>query len=347
MAENRSWVLAARPEKALDIDDFELQSSAVPSVDDGQILVRNIYLSLDPTHRLWAREEDSYMPSVGLGQVMRSMNIGVVEQSRNDAYPVGAIVSGVFGWEDYSVSSCNGMDLLERVEMDPRIPISARFALFGHIGTAAYFGLKRVIGVKPGDVLVVTAAAGAVGSMAVQIGKILGCEVIGIAGSEEKCRWVSEELGADAVINYRTEPIAEALPRVCPNGVDAFLDQVGGAMLDAVLDNMAMNARIALSGFISQYENDENRRGGEKIYNLINQRARISGFVVLDFIADQEAWALGEKEISDWYLEGRLKYKLDVVDGFENVPDALGKLFDGSNTGKLLVKVSDEPEGTN
>ena len=323
--------------------DFELQTGAIPTPGEGEILVRSLYLSLDPTHRLWAREEATYMPPVGLGEVMRGFILGRVVESNNPDFPEGSLVSGVFGWQEYSVSDCTGADLLARVEMDERLPLISRFTLFEHIGLTAYFGILDVLKTKPGDTVVISAAAGAVGSIATQIAKLQGARVVAVAGSDDKCRWLSEELGADVTINYRTQDLPDAVREACPDGVDGFFDNVGGEILDAVLENLALHATIAMVGAISQYEKDGEATGPSNFYSLLNQRARIHAFMIFDYLfADPDAWAKAHDDITAWAVEGKLKYRVDMIDGLENAPAALGKLFSGTNTGKLVVKVADD-----
>ena len=338
---NRSWHLISRPVGDLQASDFELRESPVPEVGADQFLIRTIYLSLDPTFRLWAREKESYMPSVVLGEVMRGFTMGVVEESMNDDFPVGSIVTGVFGWEEFTISDGGG--IVTKVEMDPRLPLTARFTLFEHIGLTAYFGILDILHPKMGETMVVSGAAGAVGSAAVQIGKIMGCRVVAIAGTDEKCEWVKNELGADCVINYKTESVEDSLKTACPDGVDTFFDNVGGEILNTVLGQINMHARVAICGAISQYGNDDNPLGPSNIYNLLNKRARIEGFIVLDYAADQRWWAKAEEDMTLWHLQGRLKYKIDVVEGFEQAPIAVSKLYTGTNKGKLLIQVSEEP----
>lgn len=338
---NKQWHLISRPTGDLKPENFEIRESVVRNLGVSEFLIRTIYLSLDPTLRLWAREQESYMPSVRLGDVMRGFTMGVVEKSNNLQYPIGSIVTGVFGWEEYSIS--DGSGIVTRVEMDPRLPLTARFGLFEHIGLTAYFGIIDLLRPKFGETMVVSGAAGAVGSIAVQIGKILGCRVIAIAGSEEKCTWLKNELGADAVINYKKQPLKTALREACPNGIDTFFDNVGGETLEAVLDLINMKARIAMCGAISQYGTDEKPYAPPNIYNLLMKRAKIEGFIVLDYAADARWWAIAHDDMTQWFLQGRMKYRLDIVEGLQNAPSALDKLFRGTNTGKLLIKVSGEP----
>jgi NADPH-dependent curcumin reductase CurA len=342
---NRSWHLKSRPVGSLKASDFELRDSPVPQPKPGELLIRTVYLSLDPTHRLWTREKASYMPSVKLGGVMRGFILGVVEQSHNADYPAGCIVTAVLGWSLYNISD-GGADgsLIAKVEMDPRLPLIARFGLFEHIGLTSYFGVLDLLRPRPRETLVVSGAAGAVGSLAVQIGKIYaGCRVVGVAGTDDKCRWLTEELGADAAVNYRKGPLAESLRAACPDGIDTFFDNVGGECLEAVLDQINMNARIAMCGAISQYGNDDKPYGPSNIYNLLMKRARIEGFIVLDYAADKRWWAKAHDDITNWHLQGRLKYRVDVVKGIDNAAGAVTKLFEGTNTGKLVVQLSEEP----
>jgi NADPH-dependent curcumin reductase len=334
---NRQWRLVTRPTGLIKESDFEWREESVPTPSQGEILVRNIYLSLDPTNRLWTSDRESYMPPVGIGEVMRGGTIGVVEQSKNPSFAEGAIVQGLLTWEDYSITDGEGLVTLPN---NPLIPLTAHYGLFGHIGLTAYFGLLHIGKPREGDTLVVSAAAGAVGSLVGQIGKIKGCRVVGIAGSDEKCGWIKDELGFDAAINYKKEPVLESLKGNCPDGIDVYFDNVGGEILEAALSLINIGARIALCGMISQYNATEPVPGPHNLRNLIMKRARIEGFLVLDYI-DRATEAVAE--LGKWYAEGKLKYRVEVVDGLENAATAVNKLFDGSNKGKLIVKISEEP----
>jgi NADPH-dependent curcumin reductase CurA len=244
---NRQWRLAARPEGLVEESDFEWVEEPVGEVEDGKVLVRNIYLSLDPANRGWVRKGPSYVEPVEIGEVMRGLTLGVVEASRNDRFAEGDIVSGAIGWQDYGIS--DGSDL-RKIPPGP-LPLTAHLGLFGMVGLTAYFGLLEVGRPEAGETLVVSGAAGAVGSIAGQIGKIVGCRVVGIAGTDAKCAWLTDELGLDAAINYKTESVARRLHKLCPDGIDVIFENVGGDILDAELMWINNYARVVLCGLIS------------------------------------------------------------------------------------------------
>ena len=341
--QNRQWILVRRPEGAFNAADFELRQSPVRALADGEVLIRTIYLSLDPASRIWVRGEETYVPPINVGDVMRGVSIGRVEETRNPKYPAGTLLSGLTGWEDYTISNGAGLSV---VEMPEGVPLIARFALYEHIGMPAHIGLTEIGQLKPGETVVVSAAAGAVGSLAVQIAKNLGAgRVVGIAGSDEKCRTLEQELGADATVNYKKGNLQAALAKACPNGVDVFFDNVGGETLEAVLDLINMNARIVMCGAISSYDLDCDQPGPRNLAKAIFKRARLEGFICFDYAGNKPVWDRAHADITKWFREGRLKYRLDVVDGLESAPEAVVKLSSGQNTGKLLVKVSDEAAG--
>jgi len=330
---NRQWRLAARPVGRFKDSDFKWTTEAVPQLKDGELLVHNRYLSLDPTNRGWANEIDTYLPAVRLGDVMRGGAIGEVEESRNPNYKPGDFVSGLLGWQEYAITNGTGISKLPNI---PGVPMTAHLGLFGHIGLTAYYGLLDVGQPKAGETLVVSAAAGAVGSLVGQIGKIVGCRVVGIAGSDEKCRWLTEDLGFDATINYKKEKISEGLKRTCPKGIDVDFENVGGEILDAVLAQINLGARISLCGMISQYNATEPVPGPYNLVMLVVRRARIQGFLVSDYM-DRAAEAM--TALGRWLMEGKIKYRVDIVEGLEEAPRAVNKLFEGSSTGKLVVKI--------
>jgi NADPH-dependent curcumin reductase CurA len=333
MRTNKLWRLAARPDGLFKPTDFTWHEQPVPDLQDGQVLVRNIYISLDPANRVWTTQ-DSYMPMIPLGETMRGGTIGIVEESRDPAFSPGDIVQAFLGWQLYGVTK-GGLTKLQK-----GVPLTAYMGLLGHIGLTAYFGLLDIGKPKEGETLVVSAAAGAVGSLVGQIGKIKGCRVVGLAGSDEKCRWIRDDLGFDAAINYRTEKVYPALKRECPGGIDIYFDNVGGEILDAALALINLRARIPLCGAISQYTATAPAAGPASLSRLIVCRGRMEGFIVTDYLPRaMEAIP----DLLRWQQEGRLKFKVDISEGLESAPSAINRLFEGTNTGKLLVRVSEEP----
>jgi NADPH-dependent curcumin reductase len=249
------------------------------------------------------------------------------------------LVQGFLGWQDYAIADgINGTNLSE-LQKDPSVPLTAYLGLFSFIGITAYFGLLDIGKPQVGETLVVSGAAGAVGSLVGQIGKIKGCRVVGIAGSKEKCRWLKDELGFDAAINYKTESVLESLQQHCPSGIDIYFENVGGEIFDAVLSLINLRARIALYGLISQYNAIEPVPGPHNLINLVYQRAKLEGFLALDYFdRAQEALA----NLGEWYAQGKIQYRIDAIEGLENAPSTIKKLFDGTNQGKLIIKVSKE-----
>ena len=332
---NQQWRLAKRPVGLVDDDTLTLSEEAVPELQDGQFRLRIRYISLDPTNRVWMNDADSYLPAVKIGAVMRGGGIGVIEESKHPGFAVGDHVSGLLGWQKYVVSDGSFVSKLPELG----IPLTAHFGLLAHIGITAYFRVLDIGKPKAGETLVVSAAAGAVGSIAGQIGKISGCHVVGIAGSDEKCQWLTGSLGFDAAINYHKEDLREALKRTCPNGIDIYFENVGGKTLEAVLDNINLHARIPLCGMISLYNQATPEPAPRNLSRLIMKRALMQGFLVSDYMPRA---AEAVKDIVLWHAAGKLQYRVDIVKGLENTPKALNKLFDGSNQGKLIVEVSPE-----
>jgi hypothetical protein len=333
---NRQWRLASRPEGLIKESDFEWLEKPVRPLEEGEILARNIYLSLDPANRGWVNTGPSYVEPVEIGEVMRGLTIGVVEESRNDRFSVGDVVSGAMGWQDFAIS--DGAD--QRIVDPGQLPLTAFLGLFGMVGITAYFGLLDIGKPKAGETLVVSGAAGAVGSIVGQIGKIIGCRVVGIAGSDAKCAWLTEELGFDAAINYKTENVVRSLHKHCPEGIDVIFENVGGEILDAELAWINNFARVVICGLISGYNAAERVPGPSAFPMVLIRRARVEGFIVIDYM-DRASEAI--EKLSEWYAEGRLKYRVDVYDGLETAPRNINRLFDGSHNGKLIIKVSDEP----
>lgn len=332
---NRQWILKARPEGDIADSDLQLIEATMPEVEAGQLLVRTVYLSVDPTNRFWMSDQKGYMPPVELGAVMRGVSIGVVEASRHDGFAEGDIVSGLGGWQEFYVTDGKGFSKLPRL---PGVPLDAMLGLLSMVGFTAYFGLLDIGQPKEGETVVVSAAAGAVGSIVGQIAKIKGCRAVGIAGSDEKCRWITEDLGYDAAINYKTQDVFEALKEACPDGIDIDFENVGGPIFDNVLRLINLRARIVLCGLISQYNAPEPVPGPYALGNILVQRARMEGFIITDY-APRYGEAMAQ--LGQWLQEGKLQYKVDVLDGIENTLTGLRRLFSGANLGKQLIKVSE------
>jgi NADPH-dependent curcumin reductase CurA len=331
---NAQWRLAARPEGLFKPTDFRWHEEDTPPPGDGQVLVRNVYLSLDPTNRGWAAG-DTYMKAVAIGDTMRGLGVGRVVESRAPGFAPGDAVSGLLGWQRYALLPAGELSRLP----DVGLPLEAHLGLLGHIGLTAWVGLLRIGRPKAGETLVVSAAAGAVGSLVGQIGKILGLRVVGIAGSDDKCRRLTEELGMDAAVNHRKTIVRAGLRRACPDGIDVYFDNVGGPTLEAALALLRLHGRIVLCGLVSQYTVAGAPAGPSNLANLLVRRGRMEGFIVFDH-AHEAGTAFAD--LVRWHREGRLQYRLDVVEGLEHAPSAVNRLFDGTNAGKLVVRVSPE-----
>lgn len=339
MTTNRSWILRKRPQGDLADGDLELVTSEMGPLADGLVRVKTIYLSLDPTNRIWMSDMDGYMPPVPIGDAMRGGGIGVVAESKFDGLSPGDIVNtGLSTWADYNDLPGAQLNALPKI---PGVPLTAFTGPLGMTGMTAYFGLTDIGQPKEGDTLVVSAAAGAVGSMVGQIGKIHGCRVVGIAGADDKCRWLTEEAGFDAAINYKKEDVGAALDKHCPDGIDINFENVGGPIMDAVIARLNDFSRMPLCGLISSYNATEPVPGPYNFANLLMRRTLVKGFIILDYLDQMPA---GMQAMAGWLMEGKLKFATDVVDGLEHAPASLERLFTGKNLGKLVVKVSDEPE---
>jgi len=332
---NRQWILNARPTGALTGTEFRWNEAPIPQPADGQVLVRNLWLSFDPTQRNWM-VLDSYVPKIPLGEVMRAFGVGQVIQSRHPDFKPGEFVQGGFGWQDYIATDGRGFGGMHKLPSG--VPPNLALSLFGITGPTAYFGITDIGQVKAGETVVVSGAAGSTGSVAGQIAKIKGCRVIGTAGSKEKCDWLVEVAGFDGAIDYKSEDIGVRLSALCPNGIDVFFDNVGGIVLNEVLARINLKARIVLCGAISRYNDAVPPPGPSNYFNLTPKRARMEGFIILDYGPrfPEAIEALGR-----WQREGRLVQKEDVAVGLENAPRTLMRLFTGENFGKQLLKIAD------
>jgi NADPH-dependent curcumin reductase CurA len=335
---NRRWILSQRPSGIVSREDFDWVEEPVPDIGEGEFLLRNLWISCDPAQRAWM-EIDTYIPKLPLGEVMPAGTVGEVVESKHPDYSPGDLVSGVYGWQDYAVGSSEGFaGLFTPLKLPSGTDPTLALSLVGITGLTAYFGLLDVAGLKEGDAVLVSGAAGAVGSVACQIAKVKGCRVVGIAGGAQKCDWLRSELGLDDAIDYKNEDVRARLRELFPDGVDVYFDNVGGEILDAVLANLALHARIALCGAVSGYSGLEERYGLRNTNNLIVRQGTMRGFLVFDFMSRaMEAIT----DLVTWAGEGKVKNQIDVVEGLENAPDALARLFTGENLGKQLIKVAD------
>ncbi len=331
---NRRLVLAERPTKTVDASTVRVESVDVPELSDGQALVHTRFLSIDPTIRTWMDDAPGYLPPIGIGEVVRSGGIGEVVQSKSDQYREGQLVFGLTGWQDYTVAGdgAGTMQLLPE-GVDP----TAALSVFGTTGMTAYFGLLDVGRVKDGDTVVVSGAAGATGSVVGQIARIKGARrVVGIAGSDEKCAWLVDELGFDAAVNYKPSDVARRLRSACPDGIDLYFDNVGGELLDICLGQLALRGRVVLCGAIATYNEQHGPPGPSNYINLLIRRGRMEGFIILDYL---DRFPQGQAEMAQWVAEGKVKFAVHLVDGLEQAPTALNLLFTGGNRGKVIVRV--------
>jgi NADPH-dependent curcumin reductase CurA len=331
---NRQLRLRQRPDGRIDERTFEAVEGAVPEIGPGQALVRNLYLSVDPTNRAWIGEEPTYLPPVGIGEVMRSVGLGRVMSSNSDDYPEGALVTGLVGWQEYTTAGGEGIPLTVVPELE--LPLECMLGALGLTGVTAWFGIEDIGRPQEGETMVVSAAAGAVGSVAGQLAKLRGARVVGIAGGAQKCSWLVDELGFDATIDRHDPDWRAKLREACPDGVDVDFENVGGEIMDAVFGMLNLNARVALCGLISEYNEDS--QPGPSLRRVLVNRVRIQGFIILDWF---DRFPAAITNLGALVAAGKLKDRHTVVDGLERAPDALNMLFDGDNVGKLIVKLEE------
>ncbi|MEI6223979.1 MAG: NADP-dependent oxidoreductase [Deltaproteobacteria bacterium] len=331
---NHQWLLARRPEGLVPAPDFQFVESRAPERADGGALVRNLYPSVYPAQRGGMAGYTS-LPAVKIGEVMRSFAVGEVVESRHPAFKPGQLVQGLFGWQEFAIARPGTPS--SPTPLPAGIPIETAMSALGLTGITAYFGLLDVGRPKPGETVVVSGAAGATGSAAAQIAKIAGCRVIGIAGGAEKCAYLTGELGLDGAVDYRAPDAGKALRALCPKGIDVFFDNVGGPILDAVLAQLAMRGRIVLCGGIAHYNDSRPTPGPSNYLALLMKRGRMEGFIVLDYLSRS---AEAVTALAGWIRDGRLKDRIDVVEGLANAPAALLRVFEGKNQGKQLVRIA-------
>jgi len=337
-AMNGQWLLAARPSGMVKESDFEFAETPIPKALDGTMVVRTLYIGFDPTMRGWMVDQESYMPPVAIGEPMRASGVGQVIESKCEGFAPGDFVHGLLGWQEYVLCGPSMM------KVPAGMPITLPLHLFGITGLTAYFGMMEIGKPKSGETVVVSGAAGATGSIAGQIARIHGCRVVGIAGGPEKCGWLTDSARFDATIDYKSENVEARLRELCPDGIDVYFDNVGGEILDAVLTRLALNARVVLCGGIARYNEKEPSPGPSNYMNLIMQRARMEGFIIVDYMS---RFAEGSAELAGWLAEGQLVYCEDIQQGFENTPKTFLRLFSGANLGKQLLKIAEPPIATN
>lgn len=334
MTTNTQIVLNETPRGKLEESHFRIQKGDVPTIEEGEVLVRSVLLSLDAANRAWMQGA-TYKSAVEPGQVMHGYAIGEVIESRSTRYAAGDVVAGELGWQEYAAMNAK----LLRPVGDHR-PLTHHHSVLGIAGLTAYHGLLTVVGIDEGETLLVSAAGGSVGSLVGQIGKIKGARVVGVAGGPEKCRWVEEELGFDACIDYKNDSLSKSLRQHCPGGVDVYFDNVGGDILQAALFAMNQNGRISCCGAVSQYDSAKPTGPLGVPGLLVTKRLTMRGFIAMDF-PDRDAEAL--RDLAEWSASGKLKVVEDVLDGLESAPRGLIGLLAGENRGKRMVRVGPDP----
>ena len=330
---NRRVLLSSRPKGVPEASHFTVEDAVVPEIGDGEFLIKTEFWSVDPAMRGWANDAPNYIPPVEIGAVMRSFAVGTVEASRHGDYAEGDVVSGMFGWQRYAVSDGSNVD--RKVE-ESDLPSSLALGVLGLNGVTAYFGLTDVCAPQAGETVVVSAAAGAVGSAVGQIAQIMGCRTVGFTGNAEKAALCTENLGFDAAINYRDENMSDALMAACPDGVDCYFDNTSGPITDTVMTQLAQGARIAICGTVAITDWDPLPVGPRVHRQLMVARARMQGFVIFDY---KPRYGEAIAQLASWVREGKLARNEHILEGAEAAPEAIKMLYEGKNNGKLLVRV--------
>lgn len=341
---NRQYYLASRPQGAPDANNVPMREVPVAQPGEGEVVLRNLYISLDPAIRGWMGDDPNYIEPITLGDAVRSSVIGRVVESNSPDFAVGDVAMTMGGWETYTTAPAV---MLNKLDESMGIPLSHFLGVLGPTGLTAYFGLLDVGKPKAGETVLVSAAAGAVGSVVGQIAKQQGCRVVGMAGTDDKCQWLTDELGFDAAINYKTcgdlsngkgDAIGDAIRAACPDGVDVYFDNVGGEILDAALLCLNKYARVAVCGWISTY-NVADAPGPKNLWQLVAESITVQGFTVIDYM---DRFPEGITQLVEWVMAGKLQFREEVVDGLDNILPTFLKLFDGSNQGKLIVKIPED-----
>lgn len=340
---NRQWLLKRRPRGMVSVEDFEYCEAPMPVPDTaaGEILVKNLFLSFDPAMRGWMDDVPSYLPPAVLGEPMRASAVAQVVESGNPDMPQGSLVQGFFGWQEYAIAGPD--DLIPATALPQGSPPAMVLSVFGGTSLTAYFGLLHVGRPVAGETVLVSGAAGATGSVVAQIARIKECRVIAIAGGEEKCRWLKNDCKAHEVIDYKSENVEQRLAELCPDGIDVFFDNVGGSILEAGIEHIAERGRIVLCGQISAYNNDEPQPGPRNLMHLITRRARMEGFIMIDFMEQIEQ---AMTELVAWVMAGQIVWREDIQQGFDNIPATFLRLFEGRNEGKQLLQLAEPSDKT-
>jgi hypothetical protein len=335
---NRKWVVASRPEVEVEQSNFELQEEPVPELEPGNLLLKTRYLTVNPPMRMALVSGGIAGRPIPIGRTMYGSGLAEVVESANPAFAAGDLVMGDLGWQEYAVSDGARRHAVKKVQAPEGLPETTLMHVLSGSGHTAYFGMVEYCKPRVGDTLVVSTAAGSVGALVCQLGRLQGCRVIGITGSDAKCDWVVNELGAEAAINYKTEDVAARLTETCPNGINIYFDNVGGETLDAVLGQIAFGARVVLCGGTSQYNNDLDWYGPKNYFNLVYKQAEMYGYFVSNF---SHRFDESLSRLTALLKDGRLRYAEDVLEGIDNMPNALIRILKGENFGIPLVRVSE------
>ena len=337
MTINRQWLLAARPDGMIGPQNFNYVETSIPEIADGEILVKNLYLSFDPTQRNWMVDRPGYLPPVAIGEVMRAGSVSQVVASQHGDFTIGELVQTTGCWQDYAVVA-PGQGPTGVNKLPPGVSPEMMLSILGITGMTAYFGLLEHGQPKVGETVLVSGAAGATGSVVGQIAKLKGCRVVGIAGGAQKCAWLKEVAGFDEVIDYKNEDVSEKIALHCPDKWDVFFDNVGGAILEAALNHLNLYSRVVMCGGIANYNAKEPVPGPNNLMNLVTNRGRMQGFIILDYLP-RAMEAI--EALMDWVASGEIVYQVYMQEGFNNIPSTLQRLYTGENLGKQLLKIAD------
>ncbi|MEP4149456.1 MAG: NADP-dependent oxidoreductase [Halioglobus sp.] len=337
MTINRQWLLAARPDGMIGPQNFEYAETPIPEVGSGEVLVKNLYLSFDPTQRNWMVDRPGYLPPVNIGDPMRAGSVAQVIESQHADFSVGELVQTTGCWQDYALVA-PGVGPMGVNKLPPGVSPEMMLSILGITGMTAYFGLLEHGQPKAGETVLVSGAAGATGSVVGQIAKLSGCRVVGIAGGPEKCAWLKDVAGFDAVIDYKNENVSDQIAIHCPDKWDIFFDNVGGSILEAALNHLNLYSRVVLCGGIANYNATEPVPGPANLMNLVTNRGRMQGFIILDYLP-RAMEAI--EALMGWVASGEIVYQVDVQEGFDNIPSTLQRLYTGQNLGKQLLKIAE------